>query len=133
MTIGFKFILLAAMLFCHIVDDYYLQGILASMKQQSWWQKNAPDELYKKDYKIALYEHAFSWSFVMTLPLLIVAIWQQNQFLYFVLFFSYIINTLQHAYIDDMKANKHKINLIHDQIYHFHQVLLTWILGIIFI
>ena len=82
---------------------------------------------------MALYEHAFSWSFIMALPLLIVAIWQQNQFLYFVLFFSYIVNTLQHAYIDDMKANKHKINLIHDQVYHFHQVLLTWILGIIFI
>ena len=38
------------MIFCHIVDDYYLQGKLASMKQKSWWEKNAPDRLYKYDY-----------------------------------------------------------------------------------
>ena len=45
-----KIILLLGMLFCHIVDDYYLQGWLASAKQKSWWEKNAPDELYKNDY-----------------------------------------------------------------------------------
>jgi hypothetical protein len=27
---------LMAMLFLHIVDDYYLQGFLASAKQKSW-------------------------------------------------------------------------------------------------
>lgn len=32
-------ILLLCMLFCHIVDDYYLQGWLASAKQKSWWEK----------------------------------------------------------------------------------------------
>lgn len=36
-----KTILLLTMLFCHIVDDYYLQGWLASAKQKSWWEKNA--------------------------------------------------------------------------------------------
>lgn len=30
-----KIILLLGMLFCHIVDDYYLQGWLASAKQKS--------------------------------------------------------------------------------------------------
>ena len=49
-----KTILLLAMLFCHIVDDYYLQGWLASAKQKSWWKKNAPDKLYKNDYIMAL-------------------------------------------------------------------------------
>lgn len=38
------------MIFFHIVDDYYLQGWLAHTKQKSWWEKNAPDELYKHDY-----------------------------------------------------------------------------------
>ena len=28
--------MLISMLFCHIIDDYCLQGILASMKQKSW-------------------------------------------------------------------------------------------------
>ena len=56
-------ILLLSMIFCHIVDDYYLQGFLASAKQKSWWEKNLPNKLYKNDYIIALFEHAFSWTF----------------------------------------------------------------------
>lgn len=31
--------IILAMVFCHIVDDYYLQSCLASMKQKKWWQK----------------------------------------------------------------------------------------------
>ena len=53
MTLEFKVLVLFAMLFCHIVDDYYLQGILASMKQKSWWEANAPVPLYKNDYKMS--------------------------------------------------------------------------------
>lgn len=62
-------ILLLCMLFCHIVDDYYLQGWLASAKQKSWWEKNAPNPLYKNDYIVALYEHAFSWTCMVHIPL----------------------------------------------------------------
>jgi hypothetical protein len=36
------FILLTAMFFCHIIDDYYLQGWLATGKQRDWWKSNAP-------------------------------------------------------------------------------------------
>ncbi len=50
---GNVFVLLS-MIFLHIVDDYYLQGILASMKQKSWWEENAPQRLYKYDYIVAL-------------------------------------------------------------------------------
>ena len=45
-----EILLLIGMLFCHIVDDYYLQGFLASAKQKSWWEKNNPNPLYKNDY-----------------------------------------------------------------------------------
>ena len=62
-----KTVLLLVMLFCHIVDDYYLQGWLASAKQKSWWEENAPDKLYKNDYIMALCEHAFSWTFMIML------------------------------------------------------------------
>lgn len=55
-----KLTLLFGMLFLHIVDDYYLQGWLASAKQRSWCEKNCPDEMYKNDYIMALCEHAFS-------------------------------------------------------------------------
>lgn len=34
-------------IFFHIVDDYYLQGWLASAKQKSYWKENAPDKLYE--------------------------------------------------------------------------------------
>lgn len=132
-NMGFNLCLLAVMFFCHIVDDYYLQSILASMKQRSWWEKNAPNALYKNDYKIALYEHAFSWSFMITLPLLAIALWKGNQWLCGYCCFSYIFNTMYHAYIDDLKANKHKINLITDQTNHFGQILVTWLFGLIFI
>ena len=47
---SYKYIILITMIFCHIVDDYYSQGILASMKQKEWWIKNAPDKQYKYDY-----------------------------------------------------------------------------------
>ena len=133
MGISFKLCLLAVMFFCHIVDDYYLQSILASMKQQSWCEKNAPNTLYKNDYKMALYEHAFSWSFMIVLPLLLYAIWQDNQWLCCFVFISYIPNTLYHAYIDDLKANQHKINLIQDQINHFIQIIITWLFALIII
>ena len=38
---------LIIMVFLHIVDDYYLQGVLATMKQKDWWIKNAPNKKYK--------------------------------------------------------------------------------------
>ena len=57
--------MLISMLFCHIIDDYCLQGILASMKQKSWWVKNNPEEKYNKDYIMALFMHSASWSFMI--------------------------------------------------------------------
>ena len=60
-----KIVILIVMFFCHIVDDYYLQGCLANMKQKSWWQIHTSNKLYKYDYIMALLEHAFSWSFMI--------------------------------------------------------------------
>lgn len=39
MNIAYKILILFTMIFCHIVDDYYLQGWLASAKQKSWWKR----------------------------------------------------------------------------------------------
>jgi hypothetical protein len=116
-----KVFILFAMLFCHIVDDYYLQGILANMKQKSWWRKQESyNELYKYDYIVALIMHAFSWAFIIMLPFVLVGV---NQY---VIVISISINMLIHSFIDDLKANKKKINLISDQILHILQILLTW-------
>lgn len=109
------------MLFCHIVDDYYLQGWLSSAKQKSWWEKNAPDKMYRNDYKVALICHSFSWSFMIMLPIAIATNWNMGW-----LFIAYPINMIIHYIVDDLKANKRKINLIADQSIHFAQICLTF-------
>lgn len=128
-----KVFLLFAMLFMHIVDDYYLQGILASLKQKSWWQEYAPQDLYKHDYIVALFMHAFSWSFMTILPIAVyMFINGSNEYLWFVYVFYIIYNTICHAGIDHLKANKKQINLICDQLLHVGQILITYITFILF-
>ncbi len=112
------------MIFFHIVDDYYLQGWLASAKQKSWWEQNAPDRLYKYDYLMALFMHSFSWSFMIMFPLTVYIIIVGGTW-YPLL---YIINLLIHFYVDDLKCNRKKINLIQDQCIHLIQIIVTWIL-----
>lgn len=116
------FVVLILMLFAHIVDDFYLQGILAKLKQKGWWEENAPDKLYKHDYIIALIIHALSWTIMITLPILFVSAWQPHWAIYLMLG----VNLAIHAVVDDLKANKHKINLIADQSIHFVQIIVTW-------
>jgi len=113
------------MIFCHIVDDYYLQGWLASAKQKKYWEDNAPDEMYKHDYIWALLMHSFSWSFMIMLP--IAYVFNFNITGLFTIVF--IANIAIHAFVDDLKANRKKINLIQDQLIHLWQIFFTfWIL-----
>jgi len=118
-------ILLYAMLFLHLVDDYYLQGILASMKQKSWWEKNAPDPLYKNDYKVALIEHAFSWTFMIMLPITVLMV-INNNILVVPWSIAFIINWIIHGWVDHLKANVHNISLVTDQTTHVCQIIATW-------
>lgn len=118
MSIFFVFL---AMIFCHIVDDYYLQGWLASAKQKSYWEQNAPDELYKNDYKMALAMHAMSWAFMIMLPIAIY--FKFDIGIPYVLLWAF--NAACHSYIDDAKANRKTINLITDQSLHMIQIVFT--------
>ena len=125
-----KLILLIFMIFCHIVDDYYLQGWLAQAKQKDWWKKNAPDQLYKYDYIIALIMHGFSWSFVIMLPILAYFhYFTLDEYRLYLLLFHF--NIIIHIIVDNMKANLKKINLIQDQIIHLCQIIITWIICVI--
>jgi hypothetical protein len=112
------------MIFFHIVDDYYLQGWLASAKQKSYWEANAPDEMYKNDYIWALIMHSFSWVFMIMLPL--AHFYSFSIGLPFVIIF--LINVVCHAYTDNAKANWKLINLWQDQLIHILQIGLTWLL-----
>lgn len=131
--------ILLSMIFLHIIDDYKLQGILADMKQKNWWLKQItkkrlnefpahtsdPYQLYKNDYIPALIEHSFSWTFMIMLPIAIVLHFNIGNWI-----FAYIINMVIHAYVDNLKANKHKINLIIDQLIHIIQIIITWLIFI---
>ena len=118
-------IILICMLFCHVVDDYYLQGWLASTKQKEWWEKNAPNPLYRYDYLMALFMHGFSWAFMITLPILINSILFGGNYHPLLL----LGNALIHSYIDNEKANKKSINLITDQLLHIIQIITTWVIS----
>ena len=114
---------LLAMLFLHVVDDFYLQGILANLKQKKWWHDNCDCKLYQNDYIAALVIHSFSWSFMIHLPVA-VADYEHLQTGVFLAVFA--INMLVHGIVDDLKANKLKINLITDQFIHLCQIIITW-------
>lgn len=121
-----KYILvLLSMVFCHIVDDYYLQGWLASAKQREWWEKNAPQKLYRNDYIMALLMHSFSWSFMTMLPIVGFTV-LSGLSLSVAYAIPYFVNMAIHAIVDDLKANKKRINLIQDQCVHLLQILITW-------
>ena len=114
-------ILILCMVFFHIVDDYYLQGLLANLKQKSWWENHAPDDMYKHDYLMALLMHAMSWSFMIMLPLLVYFYFEPSA----TFIILWVVNTAIHGIVDDLKANKLKINLIQDQSIHLLQIIFT--------
>ena len=118
--------ILLSMIFLHIIDDYKLQGILANMKQKKWWREQKEyNSLYKNDYIIALVKHSFSWSFMIMLPIAVILHFNVGWWL-----IAYIINMVIHAFVDNLKANKLKINLVIDQLVHIVQIVVTWMIFI---
>ena len=110
------------MIYLHIVDDFMLQGILASMKQKNWWTAQKEYKpLYKYDYIVALLIHSFSWAFMIMLPIAAKFDFDVSVSFYIAL----LVNTLIHCVVDDLKANKGKINLVVDQSIHIIQIVVT--------
>ena len=117
-----RFFIFVTMIFCHIIDDYKLQSpVRTQLKQRAWWEKHEPNERYKHDYIMALAMHALSWSFMIHVP---IAVYYRFE-LPFAFVITFITNAIIHAIVDDMKANKLRINLITDQSIHVVQILLT--------
>ena len=117
-------VILVLMLLGHLVADYTLQGWLADGKQKSWWEETIIKKYghlvdmakYKYDYIAALVCHALYWSIFICAPF-----YASSWFIVAV-----ILNTIVHAIVDDLKANRHKINLIQDQLLHLGQILITF-------
>ena len=112
-----------AMIFLHIIDDFCLQGILASMKQKAWWRnQEGYKDMYQHDYIVALMMHSFSWAFMIMLPIYFAMKFELSWFYIIALF----VNAFIHGIVDDLKANKMKISLFTDQIIHLCQIALTY-------
>ena len=115
--------ILLTMIFLHIIDDWVLQNKLALMKQKDWWTSHPEyKDMYKYDYIVALLTHAFSWTFMIMLPIAYILSWNIG----FGFIVTFIINLAIHAIVDDLKANKKNINLIMDQAIHIVQIVLTY-------
>ena len=113
------YFVLAAMLFMHVLDDYGLQSrCLSFLKQKDWWQKEAPQKLYRFDYIVALFMHGLSWAFMIMLPIAFAIDFNVNAG--FLVMFGF--NTIMHAWVDNLKANKKMINLWVDQLFHMVQI-----------
>lgn len=115
------------MVLLHFIADFTLQGWFANGKQQIWWREQCADECnmeferrwkkYGNDYKCALIEHGLYWTLITFAPLIFFTASPWWGLALFV-----IGQTAIHAWIDDRKANKLKINLIQDQFFHFIQI-----------
>lgn len=125
---------LCVMIFMHCVADYYLQGILASMKQKEWWAKQFPNHsefsrsVYTKDYIAALMAHSYEWSFLILSPMLYYCICNSDNIPALIFYLIALISEmLIHVGIDNDKANEKKLNLIQDQFLHLFQILTIWL------
>ena len=118
--------ILLFMLYFDILDDFLIQGILASMKQKSWWTENPEyNEIYSNDYLVALIIHSTSWAISINIPVIIYLCNTEMKLSFWILFLA---NIIIHAFVDNLKANKKTINLVVDQSIHFVQIIITYIL-----
>jgi len=123
------------MVFLHFIADYQVQGILASMKQKSWWVSQFPNRSefersrYKNDYKAAMLAHSFEWSFIVLIPMLVEVIKSDYKPIN-IIYYSLILltNIFYHYIIDNGKANERNLNLIEDQILHLIAIVITIVL-----
>lgn len=113
---------LILMLFLHLIDDYKLQGILAEMKQKSWWDERTKDKKYRYDYLVALYEHAFMNSVMIHIP---IYLFMSRNIVF--LISTILMCTVLHAFCDGLKANFKIINLLQDQLFHIATIVILYL------
>lgn len=126
------FIICIAMIFCHLLYDFHLQGCLANLKQEKWWRDQLPNkedrELFGYDYIAGLIAHSVEWSIWINLPLIIFRFCCENPgHIGTFAAVSILLNSIIHGFVDDIKANKHKINLHCDQAIHYMQIAVTFV------
>ena len=109
------------MILGHLIADYPLQGWLAQAKHREYWQRASSK--YKYDYLAALAGHSTMWGIIVFLPVLY--FW--GDYLHWYQYLNLVQLICFHFVIDDLKANRGKINLIQDQFFHFCQICLAYL------
>lgn len=133
----YKIFILITMILLHVLEDFHLQGILANMKQKSWWDKQIVDfppkkaNKYRKDYVISLMVHSLENAIFVTLPIIINDLYytftvNKDNSLWIAWLLDIWLIAYFHYWIDDLKCNKMKINLIVDQLLHFIIIVFIW-------
>ena len=110
------------MLLAHFFADFHLQGILADMKQEQWWERQEGyNSQYKYDYLAALAIHSAEWTLWVMIPLFFLPHLDLCIFLLLA-----ALNMVVHSLTDNSKANYRDINLIQDQVIHLAQIVFTY-------
>lgn len=127
MELTIAIFVLLAMLYCHVLEDFHLQGCLAFMKQKKWWDDNEPNRLYRYDYISSLIMHSIGWTTLIMAPLMVLMLMCHAPI---IVAFSvaWMLNAIIHAITDHLKANVECISLFTDQYVHFAQIFITWII-----
>lgn len=113
----FYVIVFILMLLAHFFADFHLQGILADMKQEQWWNNSKN----KYDYLAALAIHSAEWTLWMMIPLFLLPHLDLGIFLLLA-----ALNIVVHSLTDNSKANYRDINLVQDQALHLAQIAFTY-------
>lgn len=120
-------IILILMFLCHLLADYPLQGWLAQAKNKSYWKETKTPH----DWVMALICHSMMWGIMIYLPIIIIGETDFGGWVEMLFWLTLPINIVFHIFIDNAKANKHKIDLITDQCLHFLQIIVTWSLYVL--
>lgn len=123
---------LAIMFLLHFFADFNLQihGRLDKFKQAKWWSEQIPKGMsererlalwrkFRYDYVCGLLCHGFYWALIVCLPHLVTCSCSYA--------FNVILHGLLHAFIDDLKCNRGKLNLWEDQLMHAAQLVFIWL------
>ena len=102
------------------------------MKQRSWWWEQCRKTVwgtfeeqfrkYRHDHVAACVCHSLLWTLVTFSPILFLDGRVGNAFAAVCV----ALNTAFHAVVDDLKANRFRLNLVTDQALHAMQILATW-------
>ena len=112
------------MVLLHLVDDFWLQPtLLSKLKQKTFW--SGYEKKYANDWVAGLICHGVEWSAMILLPLIFAG--ANDLFLCL----AFLFNAVIHCVVDHVKCNALKINLITDQLIHFGQICLTFIVYLI--